>query len=199
MTISIKYFRLKMMNYLKRRFSSGDLQGEGQEVDEHSNQIINLASPILNKLSSSTTTATTTAPHTPNRPPPIKNQMSLSSANQISHTTNPSVTRPQNISNANMTTKKLTGPSPSAPNSPTKSNLSITSMMTAARDILSTNLNNAMQPQQNPSLTKQMTMLKEKTKNLLVIDDSNVDWSRYFKNRKLGDFELKTEQVIFFV
>ena len=70
-------------------------------------------------------------------------------------------------------------------------------MMSAARDILSTNLNNAMQPQQHSSLTKQMSMLKEKTKNLLVIDDSNVEWSRYFRNRRVADFDLKTEQVNF--
>lgn len=177
-----------MMNYLKRRFSSGDLQGEGPESDENSNQMLNLANPILNKFST---------PAAPTRPPPIKNQASLSSDNQHSQA-NASTTRPQAISTTNPSavTKKTTGPSPSAPNSPTKS-LSITSMMSAARDILSNNLNNAMQPQQQHSLTKQMSMLKEKTKNLLVIDDSNVDWSRYFRNRKVGDFDLKTEQVIF--
>ena len=105
----------------------------------------------------------------------------------------------QNISNNNTntaTTIRKTAPSPSAPNSPTKT-LSITSMMTAARDILSSNTftANTVNPSPNQSVSKQMLMLKEKTKNLLIIDDSNVDWSRYFRSRKIGDCDLKTEQV----
>ena len=44
------------MNYLKRRFSSGDLQGEGPESDENSNQMLNLANPILNKFSTGQST-----------------------------------------------------------------------------------------------------------------------------------------------
>ena len=193
-----------MMNYLKRRFSSGDLQGEGLDEDENSNQLINLANPILNKFTSSisSTISPTSLSQpqqqlppppqlTPNRPPLLRNQASLSSADQSAKQTPNAPTRPQNIPNTTSTPLKK-GPSPSAPNSHTK-NMSITSMMSAAKDILSNNINTVMQPQSSSNARQ---MVKEKAKNLLVIDESNVDWSRFFKNRKVCDYELRIEQVI---
>lgn len=33
--------------------------------------------------------------------------------------------------------------------------------------------------------------------NLLVIDDQNTDWSKYFRGRKIGDYDIRVEQAEF--
>lgn len=32
---------------------------------------------------------------------------------------------------------------------------------------------------------------------LLVIDDQNTDWSKYFRGRKIGDYDIRVEQAEF--
>ena len=87
--------------------------------------------------------------------------------------------------------------SPSAPSSPTQSKISfnqISTMMTAAREILSSTTTS--QQSSKPGLFSQST-LTNKAKVLFVIGDTSVDWSRYFRNRKLVDFEIRVEQAEF--
>lgn len=33
--------------------------------------------------------------------------------------------------------------------------------------------------------------------SLLVIDDQNTDWSKYFRGKRIGDYEIKVEQAEF--
>lgn len=33
--------------------------------------------------------------------------------------------------------------------------------------------------------------------NLLVIDDQNTDWSKYFRGRKISDYDIRVEQAEF--
>ncbi|BFZ10584.1 hypothetical protein BsWGS_13623 [Bradybaena similaris] len=106
------------MNFLRRRFSSGDLQGEANEKEE-----------------------------------------------------------PPNVGVLNF--KK--GPSPSAPNSPSKSS----SAASISQKLFST-----------AAATKPLS--KDRYKILLVIDDQNTDWSKYFRGKKLfGDWDVKVEQAEF--
>ncbi|CAF4773038.1 unnamed protein product, partial [Rotaria magnacalcarata] len=42
------------------------------------------------------------------------------------------------------------------------------------------------------------TTLKEKSKILLIIDDKQIDWSKYFKNKKIfADYDILVEQAQF--
>ncbi|XP_055882489.1 synapsin-like isoform X3 [Biomphalaria glabrata] len=105
------------MNFLRRRFSSGDLQGEANEKED----------------------------------PPLVGALNF---------------------------KK--GPSPSAPNSPSKS-------------APSGNIG-----QRFFSSTAKPTINKDRCKTLLVIDDEHTDWSKYFRGKKLfGDWDIRVEQAQF--
>ena len=172
-----------MLNYLKRRFSSGDIQGEFKDEREREAQILELNSNIrmtglqLNKES----------PASPADNPP--NSEKVTSNNQKDP-------RPINVP------KKQ--PSPSAPTSPTKT-MTLSTMMNAAKDILNTNTNNwtnnttPQNPQQNSqnknSFNRQNTIQKEKYKVLLIIDHKSIEWNRFFRNKKIYDYELRIEQV----
>nr|Q6QM28.1 RecName: Full=Synapsin; Short=helSyn [Helix pomatia]AAS45543.1 synapsin [Helix pomatia] len=106
------------MNFLRRRFSSGDLQGEANEKED-----------------------------------------------------------PPNVGILNF--KK--GPSPSAPNSPSKS----ASPATIGQKLFSGTV--GVKP-----------VSKDRYKTLLVIDGQHTDWSKYFKGKKLfGDWDVKVEQAEF--
>lgn len=161
-----------MMNYIKRRFSSSDLQDDN---DDRQEKIIprNLTAAI-SKISNPTTSYTSTD---------IKNTQSSYTKSNF----------------------KMNFPSPSAPtsqaNSPTKS-LSITSMMNAAKDMVADTFHSGMPAKQGDfdiaTHTTHNRSLKDKLKHLLVIDDLSIDWTRYFKGRKIEDYILRVEQVIIF-
>lgn len=108
-------------------------------------------------------------------------------------------------------------PSPSAPSSPTKT-LSLSSMMSAAKDIISntttaaTNTvasstglfsNQATSPgsinQQQPrgigGNSTNASGNANRRKILLIIDDVSIDWSKYFRSKRIGECELRIEQV----
>jgi hypothetical protein len=154
-----------MMNYFKRRFSQGDLNGELEDDREGVESVLNKinAENILSK--------------------PMQAMFNRKSA------------------------------SPSVPSSPTKS-LSISTMMSVAKDILGNQTQLQSQPaqihqvpaqQQRAPLTNQMSQSqmsnstqiqpKERARILLVIDDPRVNWSQYFRNRKINNIDLRVEQV----
>ena len=92
---------------------------------------------------------------------------------------------------------RKTNISPSAPSSPTSSSktISFTSMMSAAKDTLSTVVANTTNSSKLNS--RQSTLTKEKAKILFVIGDCNIDWSRYFRNKKIHDTDIRVEQASF--
>ena len=109
-------------------------------------------------------------------------------------------------SNRSTPQRRPPGPSPSLPSSPSKT-MSLSAMFSTAKDLIATNassvttsLTNSTSTSNTPNskqgLTRQGTLInKDKSKVLLVIDDSNTEWSRYFRNKKIGDYEIRVEQV----
>lgn len=48
------------------------------------------------------------------------------------------------------------------------------------------------------SATRAPTFNKDKYFTLLVLDDQNTDWSKYFRGKRLhGDFDIRVEQAEF--
>ncbi len=160
------------MNFLKRRFSSGDLQGELEDQqNEHDIKF------ITKKLENST----------------------MSQNNNTTNTNNPNFSNMFNLTNINNHRK---GPSPSAPTSPSKNISFTDSVLNVARVMINANINNnnnqhpSSSNNNNNSIGSKFVQNRDKTKILFVIDDEHTDWSKYFKNRKLtGDFEIRVEQV----
>ena len=124
---------------------------------------------------------------TANRPPPTQNAPDKAGLS-LNMSSSQNVPRPPRKN-----------PSPSAPSSPTKT-LSLSAMMSAAKDLISTTSNNSS------SATAAATSLfstalpqnqrsNVKRKILLVIDEPSVEWSKYFRNKRIGDYELRIEQV----
>ncbi|KAK3743913.1 hypothetical protein RRG08_054799 [Elysia crispata] len=128
-TISFSNFKDSFgsgMNYLRRRFSSGDLQGEASDKQ-------------------------------------------------------PDGAPPAGVGGLNF--KK--GPSPSAPNSPSKSSGG------SGAGGLSQRLFSS-------SSSSKPAFNKDRCKTLLVIDDQHTDWSKYFRGKKLfGDWDVRVEQAEF--
>ena len=156
-----------MMNYIKRRFSSSDLQDDNDDRQE--NNIARNFTTAISKISNPTTSSHTSTD--------IKTSQS-------------SYTKPS---------FKMNFPSPSAPNSqansPTKS-LSISSMMSVAKDIVADTFHSGIPTKQSDlDIATHNRSLKDKIKHILVIDDLNIDWTRYFKGRKVDDFILRVDQV----
>ncbi|CAM1314033.1 Syn (predicted) [Pycnogonum litorale] len=122
------------MNYLRRRFSSGDLSGE---LDDEGSAVENHGDMIRSSE---------------------KDQSDLS-----------------------LNFKK--GSTISAPNSPSKTTQSFLQRMGSIT---------------GSSAPARQTYNKEKTKILLVIDDQNTDWTKYFRDKKIyGDWEIRVEQAEF--
>ena len=170
-----------MINYLKRRFSSGDIQGELKDERENLEQKSNAPMKPLSKENSS-----------------LANEFSGEEKSGSREA------RPMNAPLGAAPMKKQ--PSPSAPSSPTKT-ISLSAMMSAAKEILNNNAGNwANQPIPSSVPTSQNNRAapyktpnsqKEKYKVLLIIDYKNIDWIRFFRNRKINEFELRVEQVSF--
>ncbi|RWS05037.1 synapsin-like protein, partial [Dinothrombium tinctorium] len=133
-------------NYLKRRFSSGDLQGEDDNQDYPTK---NISSPA----------------------PPTHSQ---SQSSDLSLT----------LGTRNSTT--------SAPTSPAKNMSSFLSRATSLTSSVTSNV---------AGVTGRISSVIKDTsrqKVVLVIDDHQTDWSKYFRGKRLhGDFEIKVEQAEF--
>ncbi|GJQ80389.1 Syn [Trypoxylus dichotomus] len=168
-TISFSSFRQSFtsnVNYLKRRFSSGDLSSE---CDENESQVdpYRKAPPV------------TSQPQAPPPPPPPTQAPSQSNSGDLS----------LNLRPGSKTT--------SAPSSPAKSRESllqrVQSLTGQARDqgasILGAAVSSASRVTSSVSSGRYLT--------LLVIDDQNTDWSKYFRGKKIGDYDIRVEQAEF--
>lgn len=109
--------------------------------------------------------------------------------------------------NMNAPPKMRKNPSPSAPSSPTKT-LSLSAVMSAAKDLIATNTSSVTSSGSSstgggglfssatlPLNRGSNTSTTIKRKILLIIDDAKVDWSKYFRNKRIGDYDLRIEQV----
>ncbi|XP_074031880.1 synapsin [Leptinotarsa decemlineata] len=162
-TISFSSFRQSFtsnVNYLKRRFSSGDLSSECEDGD----------APV----DPYTKPPVTSQPQAPPPPPPSQS----STASDLSLNLRPS--------------SKTT----SAPSSPAKSRESllqrVQSLTGQARDQGASILGAAVS-----SASRVTSSVSGRYLTLLVIDDQNTDWSKYFRGRKIGDYEIRVEQAEF--
>ncbi|XP_066260981.1 synapsin [Euwallacea similis] len=163
-TISFSSFRQSFtsnVNYLKRRFSSGDLSSECEDGDAH---IDPYAKPP----------PVTSQPQGPPPPPPSQS--------------NTSGDLSLNLRPGSKTT--------SAPSSPAKSRESllqrVQSLTGQARDQGASILGAAVS-----SATRVTSVVSGRHLSLLVIDDQNTDWSKYFRGKRIGDYEIKVEQAEF--
>ncbi|XP_072377712.1 synapsin [Diabrotica undecimpunctata] len=162
-TISFSSFRQSFtsnVNYLKRRFSSGDLSSECEDgeapVDPYSKP------PV------------TSQPQAPPPPPPSQS----STAGDLS----------LNLRPGSKTT--------SAPSSPAKSRESllqrVQSLTGQARDQGASILGAAVS-----SATRVTASVSGRHLTLLVVDDQNTDWSKYFRGKKIGEYDIRVEQAEF--
>ncbi|XP_030761632.1 synapsin, partial [Sitophilus oryzae] len=163
-TISFSSFRQSFtsnVNYLKRRFSSGDLSSECDD-DVHHVDPYSKVPPV------------TSQPQAP--PPPPPSQSSTSSDLSL------------NLRPGSKTT--------SAPSSPAKSRESllqrVQSLTGQARDQGAHILGAAVS-----SATRVTSAVSGRHLTLLVIDDQNTDWTKYYRGKRIGDYEIKVEQAEF--
>lgn len=84
----------------------------------------------------------------------------------------------------------------SAPSSPAKSRESllqrVQSLTGQARDQGASILGAAVS-----SATRVTSSVSGRHLTLLVIDDQNTDWSKYFRGRKIGEYDIRVEQAEF--
>ncbi|KAL7731057.1 hypothetical protein ACLKA6_014271 [Drosophila palustris] len=176
------------VNFLKRRFSSGDLSSEVDDVDP--NSLPPAARPIQDQP-----TKPNAAGGPPNMPPPPA----------PGHVPpQPAGAAPElSLSFGAGKAPAAAAPAPprgvSAPTSPAKSRESllqrVQSLTGAARDQGASILGAAVQ-----SATQRAPAFNKDTRyfTLLVLDDQNTDWSKYFRGRRLhGDFDIRVEQAEF--
>ncbi|XP_067934739.1 synapsin-like isoform X2 [Watersipora subatra] len=87
------------------------------------------------------------------------------------------------------------GASPSAPSSPSRSNIAGNITGNISGNI--SNLSGGM-TSMTKGLFSKPTYNKDKCRCLLVIDDHHTDWSKYFRGRKVfGDYDIRLEQAEF--
>ncbi|XP_026476559.1 synapsin-like, partial [Ctenocephalides felis] len=168
------------VNYLKRRFSSGDLSSECDDgdavVDPYTGQPIPPGAQPVPKMGQ--------------QAPPLQSQP------MPSQPPNPNTAQAQQ--SGGELSLNLRGPprGTSAPSSPAKSRESllqrVQSLTGAARDQGASILGAAVQSATRPSFNK------DRSFTLLVIDDQNTDWSKYFRGKKLhNDYDIRVEQAEF--
>ncbi|CAF4779597.1 unnamed protein product [Pieris macdunnoughi] len=187
-TLSFSSFRNSFttnVNYLKRRFSSGDLQSECDEgeVDPYTGR-----------------PATTSQPKPQQRPVSQATGGSLGSgsAPPAAATAAPATSTAVTAGSGDLSLNLQRGSrGTSAPSSPAKSRESllqrVQSLTGAARD-------------QGANLLGSVTSVasvgrgynRDRCVTLLVVDDQNTDWSKYFRNRRLpGEWDIRVEQAEF--
>ncbi|XP_017482035.1 PREDICTED: synapsin-like isoform X2 [Rhagoletis zephyria] len=166
------------------RFSSGDLSSEHDDVDP--SQLPPAARPIQDQP----TKPPISSGGPPNMPPPPAPGVPAAGAGAGG----PELS-------LSFGGGKQAAPAPprgvSAPTSPAKSRESllqrVQSLTGAARDQGASILGAAVQ-----SATRAPAFNKDKYFTLLVLDDQNTDWSKYFRGKRLhGDFDIRVEQAEF--
>ncbi|VDP80727.1 unnamed protein product [Echinostoma caproni] len=219
-----------MITYLKRRFSSGDLQGEAADKREQEGL------PSFLRFGSTTTTTAGVSQVQQQQlqqqqPPQQPNQTFQTSALQQQYPYCPQDSTSTGMSQGYVAQTAgavvpgtggatADGPSrmpmrgrgayPSAPSSPTRSYGSAAagtgsgmgSFMGPMGSITGQISSTIMRGFSTAASTAQSMATGKSTKDrqkvLLVIDDSQTDWSKYFKGRKiLGDWEIRVEQPDF--
>jgi synapsin len=84
----------------------------------------------------------------------------------------------------------------SAPSSPAKSRESllqrVQSLTGAARDQGASIIGAAAS-----TVSRVQAFNKDRCFTLLVIDDQNTDWSKYFRGKRIGDYDIRVEQAEF--
>ncbi|XP_049866252.1 synapsin [Pectinophora gossypiella] len=183
-TLSFSSFRNSFttnVNYLKRRFSSGDLQSDADEgeVDPYTGR-----------------------PATTSQPKPGPRPASQATGGSIGSASGPPPA-PSSATSQGDLSLNLRGGSrgTSAPSSPAKSRESllqrVQSLTGAAREQSASLLGN---------ITGSVTSVasvgrgynRDRCVTLLVVDDQNTDWSKYFRGRRLpGEWDIRVEQAEF--
>ncbi|CAH1979532.1 unnamed protein product [Acanthoscelides obtectus] len=172
-TLSFSSFRQSFttnVNYLKRRFSSGDLSSECDDGPTDTTVDPYVKGPVTQPV--------TSQPQAPPPPPPHGTGGSAS-AGDLS----------LNLRQSSKTT--------SAPSSPAKSRESllqrVQSLTGQAKEqgasILGAAVSSATRVTSQVSGGRHLT--------LLVVDDQNTDWSKYFRGRKIVDYDIRVEQAEF--
>lgn len=205
-----------MITYLKRRFSSGDLQGEAADKREQEGLPSFLRFGGTAASGPQTQTNQTfqhnsiqqqTSYRTLDQPVPTTGT-TPSALSQIPPATNRSnqgsFVRTGTTDESNTNIARGRGTYPSAPTSPTKSYGGSSSFIGPMSNITGHISSTIMRGFSTAASTAQSmaagrpTLTKDKQKLLLVIDDSQTDWCKYFKGRKLlGDWDLRVEQANF--
>lgn len=149
------------VNYLKRRYTSGDLSSE---CDENAQM----------------------------NPPPIDNE----EKSEISDSSKSSYEKPKPTPPTELELNRNVVRGTSAPVSPTKTRESllqrVQSLTGAARE-QGASMIGAVQ-----SATRPTTTGREKYITLLVIDDQQTDWTKYFKGKRLAaEYDIRVEQAQF--
>ncbi|XP_018336341.1 synapsin [Agrilus planipennis] len=176
--ISFSSFRQSFtsnVNYLKRRFSSGDLSSECDDSDTQVDPYATKQPPV------------TSQPQAPPPPPPSQSSVASSgSGGGIGSITDLSL----NLRPGSKTT--------SAPSSPAKSRESllqrVQSLTGQARDQGASILGAAVS---SASRVTSSVSGSGKHLTLLVIDDQNTDWTKYFRGKRIGDYDIRVEQAEF--
>ncbi|KZC12286.1 Synapsin, partial [Dufourea novaeangliae] len=186
--ISFSSFRQSFtsnVNYLKRRFSSGDLSSE---IDDEPN-----ADPGLAPVARDSTQPYQTASERPLQSQPT----TVPPASQPPVPGAPPSVPPQPVGGDLSLNLRPGSRTTSAPSSPAKTRESllqrVQSLTGAARDQGASILGAAVS-----GATRGPSYNKDRCFTLLVIDDQNTDWSKYFRGRRLhGDYEIRVEQAEF--
>ncbi|THD29022.1 Synapsin IIa [Fasciola hepatica] len=216
-----------MITYLKRRFSSGDLQGEAADKREQEGLPSFLRFGSTTGPTATTTTGTGQVPRPPSQQQPnqtfqtsaiqqqypyrVQDQSSTgmqpvydtqTSGTAVSGTAAPVGDGPSQLS------QRGRGTYPSAPSSPTRTYGStgtgmgsgVGSFMGPMGSITGHISSTIMRGFSTAASTAQSMATgksaRERQKVLLVIDDSQTDWSKYFKGRKvLGEWDVRVEQA----
>ncbi|CAF3538485.1 unnamed protein product [Adineta steineri] len=166
-----------MMNYLKRRFSSGDLQNENDDN--------------IMTIPTSTESHTTTIPqNNVNRQPAWESKSSTYTSAPSSPTRNPPSLANQFMNVARGVVSQAIQQIPhQQPGTTTTTTGSLPSTYHPQHQSHFQSIQNRDQHQQ---------ISKEKCKLLLVIDDQHTDWSKYFKGKKIfADYDIRVEQAEF--
>ncbi|KAG5347614.1 SYN protein, partial [Acromyrmex charruanus] len=187
--ISFSSFRQSFtsnVNYLKRRFSSGDLSSE---LDDEPNADPGMAT-VGRQDSSQPYQAVPDRPlQSQPGPIPLPTQPPIPGV--------PPQGPPQPIGGDLSLNLRPGSRTTSAPSSPAKTRESllqrVQSLTGAARDQGASILGAAVS-----GATRGSSYSKDRCFTLLVIDDQNTDWSKYFRGRRLhGDYEIRVEQAEF--
>ncbi|XP_053200529.1 synapsin-like, partial [Panonychus citri] len=194
-------------NFLKRRFSSGDLQGEGDELEDtttggiRSTVIPSTTSQqsLQSQQYSQQSSPSSSQQQQQQQQQPIQSGTvnnnsgrSVGPRSGVIPANQPSPSQQQQQSSDSSINIGMKSSTTSAPTSPAKNVSSFLSRATSLTSSVTSNV--AGVAGQISSRIKDPS----KQKILLVIDDHQTDWSKYFRGKRLsGEFDIRVEQADF--